>query len=182
MIDIDEAAVFAEGSNRGEGKSHLTIRCRDDGIYGHSTKTNMLLAILGERPTAVQDSARWLEMWEEGGTTVMKFITFIQRIPNDIGPGTPQRRRCFTMDNLNSHRNIVVQQMIHQAGHRIAFRAPYHPVDGLIEYYFNHVQHDLTLAMYRVQSLPNVQREVRNSLRNTSNFRPYFIFVGFPDN
>ena len=121
MIDIDVAAVFAEGSNRGEGKSHLTIRRQDDGIYGHLTKTNMLLAISGERPTAAGDSPRWLEMWETGGTTVTKFIAFIQRILNDVRPGTPLRRRCFTMDNLTSHRNLVVQQMIHQAGHRVAF-------------------------------------------------------------
>lgn len=51
MIDLDEAAVFAETANRSEGKCHLTTRCRDDGIYGHSVKTNVLAAISGERPT-----------------------------------------------------------------------------------------------------------------------------------
>jgi len=50
MIDIDEAAVFAESANRGEGKCHITLRCRDDGIYGHSTKTNLLLAISERYP------------------------------------------------------------------------------------------------------------------------------------
>ena len=38
IIDLDEAAVFAETANRGHGKSHLSTRCRDDGIYGHSQK------------------------------------------------------------------------------------------------------------------------------------------------
>ena len=47
-IDIDEAAVFAETTGRGEGKSHISILCRDDGIYGHSEKTNVLPAISGE--------------------------------------------------------------------------------------------------------------------------------------
>ena len=101
---------------------------------------------------------------------------------NDIGPGTPQRRRCFMMDNLNAHCSLLVQQIIHQAGHRVAFRAPYHPVDGPIEYYFNHMQNSLTLAMYRINALGGVKTEVRSCLRNTSTFRPFFIFCGFPDN
>jgi hypothetical protein len=39
-------------------------------------------------------------MWTGEGTTGTRMITFIQRIINDIGPGTAQRRYCFTMDNL----------------------------------------------------------------------------------
>lgn len=121
-------------------------------------------------------------MWEHGGTTTIRFILFIMRILAAIGPGTPQRRRCLTMDNLNAHRNMIVQQIIHQAGHRVVFRAPYHPIDGPIEYFFNHMQQDLTLAMYRVEDLNDVKAEVRATLRNTSTFRPYFTFIGFPDN
>ena len=79
-----------------------------------------------------------------------KFVPLIQRILNDIGPRTNHRRRCFIMDNLTAHRNLVVQQIIHQAGHPIAFRVPYHHIDGPIAYYFNHVRNSLTLAMYRM--------------------------------
>ena len=121
-------------------------------------------------------------MWTEGGTTTVKFVDFIQRILNDIGPGTPQRRRCFTMDNLDSHRNLLVQQIIHNASHRILFRATYHPVGGPVQYYFNHMQMSLTLAMYWIDSLAGVRMEVRSTLRNMSGFRPFFIFCGFPDN
>ena len=95
-------------------------------------------------------------MWTDGGTTTVKFVDFIQRILNDIGPGTPQRWRCFTIDNLDSHQNLLVQQIIHNAGHRILFRAPYHPVDEPIEYTFNHMQMSLTLAMYWINSLAGV--------------------------
>ena len=35
------------------------------------------------------------------GTTGDKMIMFIEMILNTIGPGTPARRRCFTMDNLS---------------------------------------------------------------------------------
>ena len=86
------------------------------------------------------------------------------------------------MDNLTAHRNLIFQQIIHQAGHRIAFRAPYNPVDGPIEYYFNHVQNCLTLVMYRIRTLDDVRSEVRKTLCNTSLFRPFFLFCGYPDN
>ena len=74
IIDLDEAAVFAETANRGHGKSHLSTRCRDDGIYGRSQKkTNVLLAISAEHATPQQDAARWLEIWETGGATKGRF-------------------------------------------------------------------------------------------------------------
>ena len=112
----------------------------------------------------------------------MRYCQFIQKILDDIGPGTFLRRYYFTIDNLNSHRSLVVLQLIHQAGHRVVFRAPYHPVDGPIEYYLNHVQNDLRLSMYGMQQIVDVKAEVRATLRNTSTSRPYFLNVGFPDN
>lgn len=182
LIDIDEAAVFEESANRSSGKAHLSVRCRDDGIYGHSKKTNVLLAISGEHATAARDASRWLEMWEEGGTTSARFLAFIQRIIRSVGNGTVHRRRCFIMDNLNSHRNLLVQQVILQAGHRVVFRAPYHPIDGPIEYFFNHVQNGLTLAMYRIEGGANVKAEVRAIIRNTTSFRPFFLFCRYSNN
>ena len=116
-------------------------------------------------------------MWETGSTTTVRFFDFIQRIPNDMGPGTPQRCCCLTMDNLSSHRNLLVQQIIHNAGHQIAFRAPYYPVDGPIEYYFNHMQMGLTLAMYPMDFLAGIQAEVKAGLRNSSTFRPFLPLV-----
>ena len=56
LVGIEEAAVFAESANRGSGKSHISIRCRDDGVYGHSEKTHVLLAISGDYATAHQNS------------------------------------------------------------------------------------------------------------------------------
>lgn len=178
LIDIDEAAVFQETANRGYGKARIVSRCRDDGPYGHSEKTTLLLAISGETPTVNQDAARWLEMWNQGGTTTARFLAFIQRILDDIGPGTPQRRRTFIFDNLGAHRNLLVLQVIYAAGHRVMFRAPYYPVDGPIEYFFNTIQGTLTLSMYNIDSLGAVRNDVRDTIRNTSSFRSYFLHCG----
>jgi transposase len=43
-------------------------------------------------------------------------------------------RRTFTMDNLLTHRNAAIAQLIMSRGHLVIFRAPYYPVDGAIEY------------------------------------------------
>ena len=121
-------------------------------------------------------------MWENGGATTTRFFDFIQRILNDIGPGTPKRRKFFTMDNLSVHRNLLVQQIIYNAGHHVVFRALYHTVNKLIEYYFNHIQMSLILAMYQLESLAGLQLEVRTVLRDSHTFQLYFIYCGFANN
>lgn len=82
------------------------------------------------------------------------------------------------MDNLNSHRNVLVQQAIHAAGHRCVFRAPYYPVDSAIEHFFNTVQLAMTLAMYRLHDVDDVMREFLKLLRHTATFHRYFEHVG----
>eukprot|EP00957_Ditylum_brightwellii_P084117 6394758-Ditylum_brightwellii.AAC.1 len=71
-------------------------------------------------------------MWLEGGTTNEKMFEFIEEILISIGPGTAAHRRCFIIDHLNSHHNAQIAQMIYQAGHHLAYRAPYYLVDGHI--------------------------------------------------
>ena len=48
---------------------------------------------------------------------------------------------CITY--LSSHHNVQMAAIIHAAGHRLAFRAPYYPIDGPIEYVFNTIQNRL---------------------------------------
>ena len=55
----------------------------------------VLIAISGDA-----NAQRWRDMWLEGVTTGERMVNFVRRIINDIGPGTPARRRCFIMDNL----------------------------------------------------------------------------------
>ena len=104
IIDLDEAALFIESSNRSRGKAHLVRRVREVGPYGHSEKLNILVAICGEDFVPGTPARRWVDTWNDGGTTTTKFIAFIVRILASIGPGTPANWYCFTMDNLSSHR------------------------------------------------------------------------------
>jgi len=104
IINLDECGVFVESCNRNHGKAAFCCRVREEGPYGHSAKLNILMAISGAPGTAVSQAQGWVMTWSHGGTTTTRFITFIQRILNDIGPGTPMLRRLFTMDNLGTHR------------------------------------------------------------------------------
>ena len=63
-----------------------------------------MMAISGEKATADRVAPRWLMMWTEGGTDVDRFLAFMQQILAEIGVGTPGNRKCFTMDNLISHK------------------------------------------------------------------------------
>jgi hypothetical protein len=178
LLDTDEAALFVESSNRGRGKTHLIRRCREVGPYGHSEKTNILLCISGETANPGNPAGRWVSTWNDGGTTRDRFTAFIQQILNDIGPGTPQNWRCFTLDNLNTHHNILIQQMIHAAGHRCIFRAPYYPVDSAIELLFNTVQGALMLKMYELETSQQVRTTFLGLLRMIPDFVAYFEHVG----
>ena len=59
-------------------------------------------------------------------------LEFIQSILNEIGHATANDFYVFTMDNLNSHKNMAVVALIHVYGHGVVYRAPYWPVDGAI--------------------------------------------------
>jgi hypothetical protein len=178
QIDFDEAALFVELANRSRGKASLIRRVRDIGPYGHSEKLNILVAICGETPLIGQRGRRWIEMWRDGGTTVIKYLRFVEMVLDDIGPGTPQNFYVFTMDNLSAHRNILVQQLIHSRGHVCVFRAPYCAVDSPIEHLFNTIQIALTLAMYYIRTIPDVRRWFLATMRRIRSFEAYFTKVG----
>ena len=59
------------------------------------------------------------------------------------------------------------------------FRAPYHPIDGPIEYVFNTLQCTLTLAMYRIETLDDLEAEFYAVLGSIVDFVNYFIHCGF---
>jgi len=172
IFDLDECGVFVETASRGIGKSYIGLRVGQAGPYSKGEKWNLLLGISGD-----ENGHRWRDIWLEGGTTNEKMINFIATILNDIGPGTPERRRCFTMDNLNSHHCTQVSAMIYAAGHRLVFRAPYYPVDGPIEYVFNTLQAYLRINMYRITNGETLVHEILNGI--TSMDKQYFIFCGF---
>jgi hypothetical protein len=95
LIDLDECGIEMSTADRKIGKAYIGKRVNQTGLYSKSEKWNLLLAISGD-----PNGNRWQEMWTGEGTTGERMIGFIQTIVNQIGNGTPARRRCFIMDNL----------------------------------------------------------------------------------
>ena len=172
-IDLDEAGIFVETANRSTGKAFIGVRVREEGPYNHSEKWTLTMAISGD-----EDGDRWLDFEKKSGTTVTDCYDFIRRIIEDIGPGTQERRRLFTMDNLLAHKNIAVIGLIAASGHRFCFRAPYYPVDGGIEYVFNTIQRDLEVKLPEIKNSSDLRNEVFNTVGAIVNFCQYFIILG----
>ena len=173
MIDIDEADVYPHQTNRKTGKSAQGERVRETGTYTRDNKLNLLMAVSGGA-----QGHRWYELWEGEGTTNERFLDFIERILNDIGPGTEQRRFCFTMDNLTAHVNPMVYQAIDAAGHMIVLRAPYYPVDGPIEYVFNIIQNLLcVLYMREINDMETLRVKMQQVIASFTDFRAYSRYV-----
>ena len=95
LIDLDECGIEMSTADRKIGKAYIGKRVSQTGLYSKSEKWNLLLAISGD-----PNGNRWYEMWTGEGTTGERMIDFIRTIINEIGNGTPARRRCFIMDNL----------------------------------------------------------------------------------
>lgn len=92
----------------------------------------------------------WDDFARKPGTTAVDFLDYINDILNDIGSGNAARQRYFTFDHLTVHHNPAVVWAILAARHRVAFRAPYYLVDGVIEYILNSIQQHLTYCMHEI--------------------------------
>ena len=106
-------------------------------------------------------------------------MEFIHQILNDIGPATPGNWYCFTMDNLNAHRNDGVVALIHAFGHGIVYRAPYYPIDGPIEFVFNTLQSMVRTRLYEVKNGQDLTNVLSQSIQSIYDFSTYFEHVGF---
>ena len=124
---------FMETANQRNGKVYIGVRVREEGPYNHSEKSTLTLSISG----GIDGELR-VDLEQNTGITVSDCYNFINMILVSIGCGTPRRRMLFTMDNLLAHKNRAVIGLVILWGH-IFFRAPYHPVDGAVEYVFNNV-------------------------------------------
>ena len=173
-IDLDECGIFLQTADRHIGKAAIGCRVREAGPYAKTEKYNLLLAISGS-----QEARRWSMTWLVGGTTNDKMIEFVTIILSDLPHGTPERRYCFTMDNLNSHHNNQLQALIHAHGHRLVYRAPYYAVDGAIEYVFNTLQCELRMRLPYIFDSNDLMHEVGNAITAMPTFRPYFEHIGF---
>ena len=110
MIDLDESVFKKEHADRRDGVAQSHSCVKEEGPYGRGERINVLLAIAGD-----DSGERWIVTWTEGGTDLPRFLSFILMIIEDIGLATAQRRRYFIMDNLNTHHNEIIAQVIHAA-------------------------------------------------------------------
>ena len=83
------------------------------------------------------------------------------------------------MDNLLAHKHPTVIHTILNAGHRFAFRAPYNPTDGPIEYVFDTIENALKLRLYEIYSHLDLQIAVYQIINSIPDFVSYFTNVGF---
>ena len=176
IIDIDEAGFKLEHQNRKHGKTVSALRCDQPGVYGRGKKLNLLLAISADDVNRM----RWHETWMDGGTTITKFDDFIGMIIDDLAARFPGRRFVFTMDNLNSHKNPMILNMIHNAGHVYVFRAPYWPTDGAVGYVFNTVQTRLKVYFNKLTTMDELKNRINLIIGTIPSFYRYFLHVGFP--
>jgi hypothetical protein len=62
----------------------------------------------------------------------------------------------------------------------LVFRAPYYPCDGPIEYFFNHLQQQLTMEMYNVSAEAELRQAVAQICQRTNDhFDGYFAHCGY---
>ena len=177
---MDECGISMDVTvNRKYGKSYTDIRVKEEGPYQRGEKWTLLLAICGEDAEEGRDSRRWASVWLDGGTTVTRFLEFVQEILDAIGPATNDSFFVFTMDNLNSHRNHAVIALIHLYGHGVVFHAPYWPVDGPIEFIFNTVQTLIRARLYQITSPEDLVQAIYQSVASIDSFASYFINCRF---
>ncbi len=137
------------------------------------------MAISGDRNYNME----WHDVWsqEEGGTDVYRVNVFLQRVIARLAIDHPDRSFCFTMDNLNLHKNPMVLNLITGAGHRYLFRAPYWSADGPIEYVFNAIHTHLLMFFTEIQDLDQLLNCLDEIINDMGGFQRYFFHVRIPD-
>ena len=181
MIDIDECAFFLTSADRKYGKAPMfqSMRVRKSGPYGHDDKWTLLMGISG-RNGGIAGRNCWVNFARRAGTDdIDTFRDFIESMLQDIGPGTPGNRVCFTMDDLSSHKHPTVLHAIVQAGHRFMFRAPYYPVDGPLKYVFEIIETTLKQNLHKIYTHQDLFHGVIGIINNINEFDSYFTNVGF---
>jgi len=171
MIDVDEE--FREDG------AVAAMLPRLEGEYNRDKKVNCMMAISVDG----NYNMAWHDIWsqEEGGTDVYKVYTFFRRVIDRLTIDHPGRSFCFTMDNLNTHKNPMVLNLITGEGHRYLFRAHYWSVDGPIEYVFNTIHTHLLLFFTQIHDLDQLENCLIEIIGDMGGFERYFFHIGFPD-
>ena len=71
IINMDEAGLFLEHSDRKFGKTISAMRCSQNGVYGYGEKVNILLAICSDNVGRMH----WHEQWMDAECNIMVSTT-----------------------------------------------------------------------------------------------------------
>jgi len=176
LIDIDECGIYVESAKRTNGKSYFNIRVRDEGVYGHSIKYTLIAAVAAS-------GWRYFTFRRVPGTNALDFCEFLAEVIDNQLPPAAQDMRTFMWDNLSSHKTAMVSNLVAASGHRRVARPPYRPADAPIEYVFNMLQQQLSVAMYDINNENDMVREVDRIMQSVCNvpdgFDALFQKIGY---
>jgi hypothetical protein len=134
MIDIDEAKFKLESQNRKWGKVTRQRRCDACRKYEKGEGgISLIMGICGDEA----DPFEFHQQFARGGTGLWQFYCYMHDFIEFLDVNGPGNSYCFTMDNLNIHKNPIIVDLIKDAGHRVVYCAPYWSCDGAIKYVFN---------------------------------------------
>ncbi len=176
MIDIDEAGVKLEHSNWMRGKTPTIMYCDDVGVYNRDRKTNLLLVISRDE----NYNKSWYELWEEEGTTLLRFYSFLERKIHQLTLDYPGWSFCFTMDKFNGHHNQAILNLICNSGHCYLIWAPYWSCDCAIEHVFNTIHSFLLYYWHGLKTMQDLENTIDAIIENDlGSFTDNFCHVGF---
>jgi hypothetical protein len=155
IINFDEAGIYLETTDHGFGKSFIGKDLNKEGLYSHSTKFTLCMAICGNA-----GGHCWLSFELKKGTTIYDTISFLHDMMNNLGKGNQPVHHTFLCDNLLSHMNALVCHVVHQGGHSLLFCPPYKPRNGPIKYVFNHLQHELLIRLHKIMNQQELEAAI----------------------
>ena len=173
MLDSDEAGLWLEKKVRGLGKAATAFRVRSPGVYGHGEKWTLILTI---SPCG----RKWWRLAKVTGTTVEIYVEHMNSVLAALpSPANGGQQRNFMHDNLSSHLDGRVTNVIEQAGHRVQARPCYRPVWGPTEYAFNQLQCEMTHRINEVTDDATFSTVVNSILTNLTGFDGIFRHCGY---
>ena len=95
------------------------------------------------------------ETWVGEGTTHFRFYNFMEHLIIHLAFYHPDKSFCFTIDNLNIHKNQLIENMILCPEYRVVWHATYRSLDDCsIEYVANTIH--TKLQQYYKKNIPSL--------------------------
>jgi hypothetical protein len=131
IIDLNERKFKIDDQNRKFGKVVRDKQCNTAGKYINGSQgVNLLMAIAGNE--RMDQTFLFHRCYTEGTTDLWWFYNYIYELCNWLAEHPPGRLFLFTMDNLNLHWSLIVQNLINSFGYRIVYSALYWSYDRAI--------------------------------------------------